>query len=264
VEHQSFAKRTHGHQRVRKIRTRARYGQRRLKQISRTATLGGLFLSFFKIGLTLQLASGVEDLIRSLIGNGKKVFLDYKYYDVPETLRKAVSRAAKLGVSFLTIHGPSELIRSAVESKAQSILKLFTVTVLTSMDANDIAEMGYTNHSVEELVLFRARKALEAGCDGVIASGHEAEKIKELSGNHLLLVTPGIRPADYPQDDQKRRTTAMSAISAGADYLVIGRPITDAANPRQAAERFLQEMQEAFDGVGQDGVGDRAGHVLVG
>jgi len=221
-------------------------------------------VDFFKIGLTLQLASGVEELIRLLIGSGKRVFLDYKYYDVPETLRKAVSRAAKLGVSFLTIHGPGELIRSAVESKAQSKLKLFTVTVLTSMDANDIAEMGYTNHSVEELVLFRARKALEAGCDGVIASGHEAERIKELSGNHLLVVTPGIRPADYPQDDQKRRTTAMSAISAGADYLVIGRPITDAPNPRQEAERFLQEMQEAFDGIGPDGVRDRAGHVLVG
>ena len=204
-------------------------------------------VDFFKIGLTLQLASGVEDLILSLIGQGKRVFLDYKYYDVPETLRKAVSRAAKLGVSFLTIHGPSELIRSAVESKAQSKLKLFTVTVLTSMDANDIAEMGYTNHSVEELVLFRARKALEAGCDGVIASGHEAKMIKELSGNHLLVVTPGIRPADYPEDDQKRRTTAMSAISAGADYLVIGRPITNAPNPRGEAERFLQEMQSAFD-----------------
>src|SRR5882762_7933192 len=193
-------------------------------------------VNFFKIGLTLQLASGIEDLIQSLIGNGKRVFLDYRYYDVPETLRKAVSRAARLGVSFLTIHGPSELIRSAVESKAQSKLKLFTVTVLTSMDANDIAEMGYTNHSVEQLVLFRARKALEAGCDGVIASGHEAKKIKELAGENLLVVTPGIRPGDYPGDDQKRRTTAKDAILAGADYLVIGRPITDAVNPRRAAE----------------------------
>src|SRR5882762_3477029 len=206
-------------------------------------------VNFFKIGLTLQLASGIEDLIRNLIGAGHRVFLDYKYYDVPETLRKAVSRAAGTGVSFLTIHGPSALIRGAVEGRGSSGMKLFTVTVLTAMDAGDIAEMGYTNHSVEELVLFRARKALEAGCDGVIASGHEAEKIKELSVNRLLVVTPGIRPADYPQDDQKRRTTAMSAISAGADYLVIGRPITDAPNPRQEAERFLQEMQEAFDGV---------------
>jgi len=222
-------------------------------------------VDFFKIGLTLQLAEGVGDFIRSLIKTrAKRVFLDYKYYDISETLKKAVSRAADLGVAFLTVHGPSVLIKAAVEGRGSTNLKLFTVTVLTSLDGSDIAEMGYTNHSVEELVLFRARKALEAGCDGVIASGHEAERIKELSGNHLLVVTPGIRPADYPQDDQKRRTTAMSAISAGADYLVIGRPITDAPNPRQEAERFLQEMQEAFDGIGPDGVRDRAGHVLVG
>ena len=204
---------------------------------------------FFKVGLALQLASGAEALIRSLISEGKKVFLDYKYYDVPETLRKAVSRASKLGVSFLTIHGSSALIRAAVEAKAASDLKLFTVTVLTSMDADDMAEMGYTNHTVEELVLFRARKALDAGCDGVIASGREAKKIREISGDRLLVVTPGIRPEDYPGDDQKRRTTATQAILAGADFLVVGRPITDAANPRDAAQQFLDEMQRAFSQV---------------
>jgi orotidine-5'-phosphate decarboxylase len=128
-------------------------------------------------------------------------------------------------------------------------MKLFTVTVLTSMDVGDINEMGYTDHSVEELVLFRARKALEAGCDGVIASGREAKKIKEFSGDNLLVVTPGIRPSDYPADDQKRRTTPREAIVAGADFLVIGRPITDAANPRGAAEKIVEEMQAAFDGV---------------
>ncbi len=205
---------------------------------------------FFKIGLALQLAPGVESLIRSLIDEGKKVFLDYKYYDVPETLRKAVSRASKLGVSFLTIHGSSSLIRGAVEGRGDSPLKLFTVTVLTAMDAGDIAELGYTNHSVEELVLFRAKKALEAGCDGVIASGLEAEKIKAITGNRLLVVTPGIRPEDYPGDDQKRRVTAAGAIQAGADYLVIGRPIADAADPAKAAESFLREMQTAFDAKG--------------
>lgn len=204
-------------------------------------------VNFFKIGLTLQLAPGVEDLIRSLIEKNIKVFLDYKYYDVPETLKKAVSRASGLGVSFLTIHGSSALIKSAVMGKGNSPMKLFTVTVLTSMDADDMAEMGYTKHSVEELVLFRARKALEAGCDGVIASGHEARQIKELSQNKLLVVTPGIRPDDYRQDDQKRRSTASDAIAAGADYLVIGRPITEAENHRHAAETFLDEMQKAFD-----------------
>jgi orotidine-5'-phosphate decarboxylase len=207
---------------------------------------------FYKIGLVLQLASGVEDFIRRLIGDGKKVFLDYKYYDIPETLRKAVSRAAGLGVSFLTIHGPSQLIRTAVDARGNSQLKLFTVTLLTSMDAGDMAEMGYTQHSVEQLVLFRAAKALEAGCDGVIASGQEARQIKELSANKLLVVTPGIRPAGAPGDDQKRRTTPTDAIQAGADYLVVGRPITapPAGTPREAAERIVQEIEAALQGRG--------------
>jgi len=204
---------------------------------------------FFKIGLVLQLAPGVEQLIRSLIDEGKKVFLDYKYYDISETLKKAVGRAAKTGVSFLTIHGSSNLIRAAVEGRGASDMKLFTVTVLTSMDAGDMAEMGYTDHSVEDLVLRRAKMALDAGCDGVIASGREAEKIKALSHNKLLVVTPGIRPEGYGADDQKRRTTPRDAILAGADYLVIGRPIIEpvGATPREAAERILSEMQSAFD-----------------
>ena len=214
-------------------------------------TLDGV-ATFFKIGLALQLAEGVEDFIRSLIGEGKKVFLDYKYYDISETLRKAVGRAASLGVSFLTIHGPSALIRAAVEAKGSSDLKLFTVTVLTSMDAGDIAEMGYTNHSVEELVLFRAKKALEAGCDGTISSGLEARKIKELSRGKLLVVTPGIRPEGYGPDDQKRRATPSWAIQEGADYLVVGRPIIEAkdATPREAAARILEEMELAFQALG--------------
>lgn len=202
---------------------------------------------FFKIGLVLQLASGVEGLIHGLIRDGKRVFLDYKYYDVEETLRKAVSRAARLGVSFLTVHGSSGLIKAAVEGKGDTDLKLFTVTVLTSMDANDIAELGYTQHTVEQLVIFRARKALEAGCDGVIASGREAESIKQMSGGNLLVVSPGIRSDGYPEDDQKRRVTAAQAIKAGADYLVIGRPITEATNPARVAREFLDEMQYAFD-----------------
>ncbi|HEY7336877.1 MAG TPA: orotidine-5'-phosphate decarboxylase [Bryobacteraceae bacterium] len=202
---------------------------------------------FFKIGLALQLAPGVDEFIRSLIKSGKKVFLDYKYYDIPETLKKAVSRAAELGVSFLTIHGPASLIRGAVEGRGSSSLKLFTVTVLTSLDAGDIAEMGYTKHSVEDLVLFRAKKALEAGCDGVIASGLEADKIKQLSAGKLLVVTPGIRPAGHGGDDQKRKTTPSQAVLAGADYLVIGRPITDAPDPRAAAESIVDEMRRAFE-----------------
>ncbi len=206
-------------------------------------------VNFFKIGLALQLAPGVDAFLQSLLAQRKRVFLDYKYYDVQETLRKAVGRAARLGVSFLTIHGPGSLIRAAVEAKGESGLKLFTVTVLTSLDAADIAEMGYTRHAVDELVLFRAQKALEAGCDGVIASGREAAKIKEIAGDRLLVVTPGIRPAGAPTHEQKRHAAPAEAIRAGADYLVVGRPILGAADPRRAAEGILAEMQDAFDSL---------------
>ncbi|MCZ2146282.1 MAG: orotidine-5'-phosphate decarboxylase [Bryobacterales bacterium] len=205
-------------------------------------------VSFFKIGLTLQLAPGVEQLIQELIRSGRRVFLDYKYYDIPETVKTAVSRAVDLGVSFLTVHGSTPVIQGAVKGRGSSPLKLFAVTVLTSMDKADLAELGYENLSVEELVLFRARKALEAGCDGVIASGREARQVKALAGGRrLLVVTPGIRPDGYAEDDQKRRTTPADAIVAGADYLVIGRPIVGAAEPREAAERILAEMREAFE-----------------
>lgn len=209
---------------------------------------------FFKVGLTLQLAPGVENLIKTLIDSKKKVFLDYKYYDIPETLKTAVSRAAQLGVSFLTVHGSSGLMRTAVEARGSADLQLFTVTVLTSMDADDLAELGYTATSVEELVLFRAKKALEAGCDGVIASGQEAFKIKEMCGAHesgkkLLVVSPGIRPDGHPEDDQKRKVTPRQAIISGADYLVLGRPITTprSGDKRSAALEILGEMQAAFD-----------------
>ncbi|MGD0499015.1 MAG: orotidine-5'-phosphate decarboxylase [Bryobacteraceae bacterium] len=204
-------------------------------------------VDFFKIGLILQMAPGAEELIRWAIGTGKKVFLDYKYYDIPETLKKAVANVGRLGVSFLTIHGTSTLIKSAVAGKGDSPLKLLTVTILTSMDATDVAELGYTQHSVEDLVLRRSRMALEAGCDGVIASGHEVKAIKEISQGRLLVVTPGIREDDAPQDDQKRRSSAGDAILAGADYLVIGRPITGKPDMRAEAERLLGKMQAAFD-----------------
>ena len=129
-------------------------------------------------------------------------------------------------------------------------MKLFTVTVLTSWDKSDLLEMGYSEHTVEQLVVFRARMALNAGCDGVIASGQEAKAIKALS-NKLLVITPGIRPDGHREDDQKRRTTPADAILAGADYLVIGRPITEAPDPREATEKILAEMQGAFDRVAE-------------
>jgi orotidine-5'-phosphate decarboxylase len=212
------------------------------------AALDGV-VTFFKIGLTLQLAPGIEELIRDLIQSRKRVFLDYKYYDIAATLTKAVARAVDLGVSFLTLHGSSGCIQGAIKGRGASDLKLFVVTVLTNMDKSDIDELGYTNQTVEQLVIHRAKKALEAGCDGVIASGQEAKSIKQLAGK-LLVITPGIRPDGYPEDDQKRRTTPTDAILAGADYLVIGRPITDAADPREMAQKILAEMQAAFDKSG--------------
>ena len=215
-----------------------------------TEELSGV-ADFFKVGLALQLAEGVRSFITELIAGGNRVFLDYKYYDIPETIKKSVCRAAAMGVSFLTVHGSSALIKAAVEGRGNSPLKLFTVTVLTNWDKTDLLEMGYTQHTVEEVVLFRARKALEAGCDGVITSGREAKAVRSLSRD-LLIVTPGIRPDGYAEDDQKRRTTPRDAILAGADYLVIGRPITDAPNPREAAKEILLQMQTAFDSQGAD------------
>ena len=208
-------------------------------------------VDFFKVGLTLQMAEGAEQFIHQLLREEKRVFLDYKYYDIPETVRIAVKRASDIGVTFLTVHGSSAVMKEAVKARGDK-LKLFTVTVLTSMDADDIAEMGYDRHTVADLVIFRAKKALEAGCDGVIASGEEAERIKKEVGS-LLVVTPGIRDQNSPPDDQKRTTTPSGAIRAGADYLVLGRLITapekygNYANSRDAATAILAEMQAAFD-----------------
>lgn len=204
-------------------------------------------VSFFKIGLQLQLIAGLG-FVRELIKDGKKVFLDYKYFDVEETIKQAVARVAAEGVSFLTVHGNGRIIRAAVEGRGDSNLKILSVTVLTSLDAFDIQDLGF-ECSVEELVLYRAKKALEAGCDGVIASGYEAKAIRELAHNRLLIVTPGIRPKNASVNDHKRYVTPAQAIEAGADYLVVGRPIKDAKDPRVAAERILAEMRAAVEKV---------------
>jgi orotidine-5'-phosphate decarboxylase len=207
--------------------------------------LDGL-VSFFKVGLSLQLAAGADNFIRPLLAEQKRLFLDYKYFDVEETVRKAVSQAANIGANFLTVHGNHRIIRAAVEGRGGSALKLLAVTVLTSLDASDIAEMGFSC-AVEDLVLYRAKKALEAGCDGIVASGHEAGVLRQAVGDNLLIVTPAIRPAGYGTDEQKRRVTPAEAVNAGADYLVVGRPITHQPDPRLAAGQILGQMQAAFD-----------------
>jgi orotidine-5'-phosphate decarboxylase len=202
--------------------------------------------NFFKIGMGLQLDPGTNEFIRELIAAGKKVFLDYKYFDIEATVERAVSKAAKTGVSFLTVHGNSSIIQAAVRGRGAGEMKVFAVTVLTSLDAEDLNEMGFPC-SVEELVLHRASQAVKWGCDGVIASGREVALIRDRVGKSLLVVTPGIRPGGYGTDDQKRTMTPKEAIAAGADYLVVGRPITGAPNPKQAAKDILAEIEQALE-----------------
>lgn len=214
--------------------------------------LGGV-VSFFKIGLELYMGSGLE-LVPVLAKAGKKVFLDLKYFDVPETVKNAVKQVASLGASFLTIHGNGKIIKAAVEGRGRADLKLLSVTALTSLDNDDMKELGF-NCTVPDLVMYRAKKAMEAGCDGVIASALEAAKVKELAkqikgmDHKFLVVTPGIRPSNSSHDDHKRYTTPAEAIKSGADFLVIGRPIKESSNPRQAAKDIIAEMQPAFDSL---------------
>lgn len=200
-------------------------------------------VSFFKIGIVLHLASGLE-LVNWLLESGKRVFLDLKYYDVPETVKKATEQVAKLGVSFLTIHGNGEIVREAVKGRGDGDLKLLSVTVLTSFDDRDLHDLGLQT-SVEDLVLLRAKKALEYGCDGVVSSPKEARMIKRETGGGLIIVTPGIRPSDDEIQDHKRFATPKEAIRAGADYLVVGRPIIGAPNRKEAALRIVDEMATA-------------------
>jgi len=204
-------------------------------------------VSFFKVGIELQLSEGMSP-VKYLISKGKKIFLDLKYFDVSETVERAVRRAASLGVYFLTIHGNARNIEAAVKGRGDADLKLLSVTVLTSLDACDIRDLGF-QCSVEELVLHRAKKGLEAGCDGVIASGQEAGRIRSVLGDKLLIVTPGIRPVGFPKQDQKRAVTPQEAILQGADYLVVGRAITADPSPRKAAENVIRDMEEAFASI---------------
>jgi orotidine-5'-phosphate decarboxylase len=204
-------------------------------------------VSFYKIGIGLQLGGG-EGLAKNLIAQGKRVFADYKYLDIEETIKTAVRRAADFGVDFLTVHGAGGILRAAVEGRGDSGLKLLCVTVLTSMDAADVKEMGFPC-DVEELVLARARKALDAGVDGVIASAREAAAIRTATGGKLLVVTPGIRPQDSSTDEQKRVATPGAAIRDGADYLVVGRAITKAPDTKQAVRAIVAEMAAALGGV---------------
>ncbi len=201
---------------------------------------------FYKIGLELFTAGGYFELLQWLRARGGKVFADLKLYDVPETVRRAVANLRASGAQFLTVHAERSIMEAAAREKGP--LKILAVTVLTSFDRNNLAEMGYAG-SVEDLVLQRARAALESGCDGVIASGLEAPGIKAAFGDQLLVVTPGIRPQGAkPADDQKRTVDVAQAFANGAHYIVVGRPLRDAADPRAAAEAIQASIASVFKG----------------
>ncbi|HXQ30968.1 MAG TPA: orotidine-5'-phosphate decarboxylase [Steroidobacteraceae bacterium] len=189
---------------------------------------------FYKLGLELLMAGGYHELMDWLVGKGKRVFADIKFFDIPATVAAAVQRLNNRGVTFTSVHGNQRIMEAAVT--AASDVKILAVTVLTSLDRGDLDDLGFAC-DVEKLVISRARRALAAGCAGIVSSGMEAEAIRRELGDRLLIVAPGIRPVENrPEDDQKRVLTIERAFAAGADYIVVGRPIRDATDPRAAAE----------------------------
>jgi orotidine-5'-phosphate decarboxylase len=203
----------------------------------------GSSVSFYKVGLELYAAAGME-FVRSLIDDGKAVFLDLKFYDIGETVKRAVAQVARSGVRFLTVHGSRAVLRAAVEGRGNAPLQLLAVTVLTSFDMDDLADLGYPC-APSDLVALRVRKAREAGIDGIVCSPLEVAAVRSIAGPDTVLVTPGVRSAGSSQGDQKRVATPAEAIGNGADYLVIGRQVTRAANPAAEVERILTELSGA-------------------
>lgn len=192
-------------------------------------------VTFYKIGLELMMTGGYFELLDWMLARGKKVFCDLKFFDIPATVGSAVRQLKDRGASFVTVHGNQSIMEAAAENKGDT-LKVLGVTVLTSLDRGDLDDLGF-DCDVGDLVLSRARRALEAGCDGVISSGLEVPKLREFISSKLIVVTPGIRPVDNkPEGDQKRVVTVEKAFANGADHIVVGRPIRDAENPRAAAE----------------------------
>ena len=197
---------------------------------------------FYKVGMELFAAAGM-DYVRSLAGRGKKVFLDMKYYDIGETVKRAVSVAAQSGATFLTVHAVGQVMRAAMEGRGGADLKLLAVTVLTSLDETDLREMGH-HCTVSELVASRVAQARKIGIEGIVASPLEARAIRKIAGPEAILVTPGVRSRGAAQGDQKRVATPAEAIRDGADYLVIGRQVTRAADPVAALADIRTEIHE--------------------
>ena len=203
----------------------------------------GESVSFYKIGYQLAFAGGI-DLARALASAGKQIFLDLKLHDIGNTVGRGVESVARLGASFLTVHAYPQTMHAAVDARAGSTLRILAVTVLTSYDDADLAAAGY-DFTVPELVAERAAQARDVGVDGLVCSGVEAAMLRPIVGARMTLVTPGIRPAGAEAGDQKRVMTPAAAIAAGADYLVVGRPILAAPDPKAAAEAIVAEIASA-------------------
>lgn len=200
-------------------------------------------VTFYKIGLELMMSGGYFELLDWMLARDKKVFCDLKFFDIPATVGSAVRSLKDRGATFVTVHGNRSIMEAAAANKGDT-LKVLGVTVLTSLDRGDLDDLGF-ECDVGELVLSRAKQCLESGCDGVISSGLEVPALREFVDEKLLVVSPGIRPVDnQPIGDQKRVVTVATALQNGCDYIVVGRPIRDAADPRAAAEAMQASIAE--------------------
>jgi orotidine-5'-phosphate decarboxylase len=214
-------------------------------QAKALAEVLGESVTFYKLGLELMMSGAYFELLEWMLERDKKVFADLKFFDIPATVGSAVRQLKDRGASFVTVHGNQSIMEAAAENKGDD-LKVLAVTVLTSLDRGDLDDLGF-DCDIGALVVSRARRALEAGCDGVISSGLEAPMLRERVDKKLLVVIPGIRPVDNrPSEDQKRVVTVEKAFSGGADYIVIGRPIRDAESPRAAAESIQKTIAAQF------------------
>ena len=202
-------------------------------------------VNFYKIGMEMLMTGKYFELLEWLIKKEKKVFVDLKFFDVPETVGRTIARLSEFGATFATIHGNQALMEKAVENKNN--LKILAVTALTSLDRGDLDDLGFAC-DVKDLVISRARRAFEAGCDGIVSSGLEVPFIREHIDNKLIAVTPGIRPVAN-DDDQKRVVDVASAFQNGSDYIVVGRPIKNADNRYEAASNIQKIIKKTFEAV---------------
>ncbi len=200
-------------------------------------------VSFYKIGMELIYGNGF-DVVRRLVGDGKQVFVDLKLHDIPHTVERATAQIARLGATFLTVHGFVPTMQGALAGAAGSNLRLLAVTVLTSFDEDDVRQAGY-RLALADLVALRAEQAQKLGVSGLVMSAHEAQAMRARLGPAMVLVTPGIRPSSGAIGDQKRVMTPSAAIKAGADHLVVARPILTAADPRAMATSIVEEIAAA-------------------